>query len=129
VYKRDDCPPSKAYEKAQRQQRPRSLSYSLFPDAIGTMPGGQPRAFVPEGGKFYLAEALFADHKYKIRCPNCVGTEGQPGFIKDQAGRSGRDGGPRRFWACQRSNGASQRQAGKTRCSRQNCTAFIKLAQ
>lgn len=82
--------------------------------------------FSPEGGRLLLAEALFDEYKYLIRCPNCTGTPGQAGFIKDQAGKSS-DGLPRRQWACQRSNGTKV--SLKARCQRATCERFIAAAR
>src|ERR1700716_3545066 len=84
-----------------------------------------PSQFIAEGGKFHLAEALFNAFKYKIRCPRCAGNATQPGFIKDAGGKGGKDGQPRRLWACQRSNSRS----ATTRCGRATCTEYIDLAR
>ena len=81
--------------------------------------------FSPEGGKLYLAEALFSQWRFNIRCPHCIGNAGQPGFIRDQGGKAPTDGLKRRQWACQRSNG---RGIGK-KCPRAACSAYISLAQ
>jgi hypothetical protein len=81
--------------------------------------------FAPENGKLALAELLFARHKYLIRCPTCPGNSHQPGFIKDQAGKTTSDGLTRRQWACQRSNG----RLVAPRCSRVSCTEYIGIAQ
>lgn len=80
-----------------------------------------------EGGRFYLAEALFDQHRFQIRCPNCEGTPGEPGFIKDQGGKGSPDGRARRQWACQRSN--SKKTALLKRCGRVTCTEYIDLAR
>jgi hypothetical protein len=84
-----------------------------------------PSQFIAEGGKFHLAEALFNVFKYKIRCPCCAGNPTQPGFIKDAGGKGGKNGLPRRLWACQRSNSRS----ATNRCSRVTCTEYIDLAR
>ncbi|KAL8678299.1 MAG: hypothetical protein Q9224_007127 [Gallowayella concinna] len=84
-----------------------------------------PASFTPEGGKFRLAETLFNIHKFSIPCPSCPTVQGKPGFIKDQAGKSGKDGLNRRMWKCQRSNIKHAR----TSCSRITCTEYIDLAR
>lgn len=81
--------------------------------------------FTSEGGKYLLAEALFSQHRYQIRCPTCQGTAQAPGFIKDQAGKSTKDGLNRRMWKCQQSNGRNS----TTSCPRQTCTQFIHEAR
>lgn len=86
-----------------------------------------PPPLAPEGGRLYLAEALFAAYPYTIRCPSCVGNEGRPGFIKDSAGKSTKDGLNRRQWRCQRSNGRGV--DGSARCGRTSCTEYINLAR
>jgi hypothetical protein len=58
--------------------------------------------FTLEGGKYFLAEALFREYRFTIRCPYCQGSPGKAGFIHDQAGKSTHDGRPRRQFACQR---------------------------
>jgi hypothetical protein len=84
-----------------------------------------PPHFVLEGGKFHFAEALFNSFKFKIRCPYCIGNHLKPGFIKDEAGKGGKDGQSRRMWRCQRSN--SRTATGP--CSRATCTEYISLAR
>jgi hypothetical protein len=79
--------------------------------------------FAIEGGKFFLAEALFHSFKYNIRCSHCVGNRSQPGFIKDQGGKVGNNQA-RRQWACQRSNGRGI----TSKCPRASCTEYIDLA-
>ncbi|KAL8684403.1 MAG: hypothetical protein Q9224_006374 [Gallowayella concinna] len=81
--------------------------------------------FTPEGGKFHLAEALFDAHKYSIPCPSCPTVRGKPGFIKDQAGRSPKDGLSRRMWKCQHSNA----RGSAVDCPRKTCTEYINLAR
>lgn len=81
-------------------------------------------SFWKEGGKLYLAEALFNKHKHQIRCPNCPGNRFKQGFIKDEGGKSPLEGQPRRLWSCQRSNGRGMTQ----RCPRVSCTNYIDLA-
>jgi hypothetical protein len=62
--------------------------------------------FALEGGKYFLAEALFREFKFKIRCPQCEGNPLRQGFIADQAG-SGTLAKPyRRHFTCQRSAAA-----------------------
>jgi len=59
--------------------------------------------FTPEGGKYFLAEALFHQYKFLIRCPTCPGNPGKTGFIRDESGGRGKlDGLPRRAFSCQR---------------------------
>ena len=82
-------------------------------------------SFVEERGRFYLAEALFAAFKFQIRCPHCPGNTLKPGFIKDTAGKGGREGQARRQWTCQRSNSKTN----LTRCPRASCTEYIDLAR
>ena len=84
-----------------------------------------PSRFIAEGGKFHLAEALFDAFKYKIRCPDCVGNSTQPGFIKDEGGKGGKDRQKRRQWFCQRSNSRSV----TSKCGRVSCTEYIDLAR
>ena len=84
-----------------------------------------PPLFTPEGGRFYLAEALFAAYAYRIRCPACPGNPHRPGFIKDSAGKSTGDGLSRRQWKCQRTNGRAT--TGKD-CPRVTCTQYIEIA-
>ena len=80
--------------------------------------------FSPEGGKLYLADALFVSFRYNIRCTHCAGNPGQPGFIRDQGGKAPADGLKRRQWACQRSNGRSV----TDRCPRVSCDGYIRVA-
>lgn len=89
------------------------------------MGSSNPPHFVIEGGKFHFAEALFNSFKFKIRCPHCIGNHLKPGFIKDEAGKGGKDGQSRRMWRCQRSN--SRTATGS--CSRATCTEYISLAK
>jgi len=84
-----------------------------------------PSRFTIERGKFFLAEALFSQHKYAIRCPGCRGNPAKPGFIKDEAGSAGGQGKARRQWSCQRSNGKGI----TSPCSRASCTKYIEFAQ
>lgn len=88
------------------------------------MPSSPTSKFAQEGGKLYLAEALFDRFKLEIRCPRCLGNPSRPGFIKDEAGK-GADGRPRRQWACQRSNSRSS----LSYCPRVSCTEYIELAR
>lgn len=83
------------------------------------------RPFVEESGRFALAEALFDAHKRQIHCSECPGNHGQPGHIKDQAGRGGPNGESRRYWFCQRANG--NRKEGT--CRRVSCAGYIDLAR
>lgn len=78
-----------------------------------------------EGGKRHLAESLWENHKYEIRCATCPGNQGKPGFIKDQAGKATADNLGRRYWTCQRSNGQGITQ----RCGRISCSELIHLAK
>jgi hypothetical protein len=80
--------------------------------------------FAIEGGKFFLADALFYSFKYRIRCPHCAGNLDKPGFIKDQAGKACNSGQARRQWACQQSNGKGI----TSKCPRASCTEYINLA-
>jgi hypothetical protein len=80
--------------------------------------------FAIEGGKFLLATALFNAHGFDIRCPDCPGNRGKPGFIKDSAGKADKDSSARRFWKCQRANGTRTPQS----CTRVSCTQYIELA-
>lgn len=84
-----------------------------------------PSTFTSEGGRLYLAEALFAAYAYRIRCPACVGNPHRPGFIKDSAGKSTKDGLNRRQWRCQRTN--SSKSIGKD-CPRVTCGQYIDIA-
>lgn len=82
--------------------------------------------FVVEGGKYYLADALFKKFKFRIRCLDCAPVNlNEPGFIKDQGGKSDSEGRVRRLWGCQRSNSRAARQ----KCRRTTCTEFIDLAR
>lgn len=81
--------------------------------------------FILEGGRYYLATALFDAYRFRIRCEICKGNDQQPGFIKDQAGKAGSQGQARRQWACQRSNGPRV----TSKCPRVSCTEYIELAQ
>src|SRR6266699_613541 len=89
------------------------------------MPHLSPPRFHIEGGKFHLAEALFDSFKFKVRCPQCAGNPRDPGFIKDQGGKSGPNQERRRLWGCQRSN---SRNTTSPRCGRVTCTEYINLA-
>ena len=81
--------------------------------------------YTPEGGKLRLAEAIFDSYRFLVRCPNCLGNSTKPGFIKDEGGKSSKDGLRRRQWACQMSNGRRVRQV----CPRVTCSDYILLAQ
>ena len=98
--------------------------FSLVLDSLFFMPPSPTSKFAQEGGKLYLAEALFDRFKLEIRCPRCPGNPSRPGFIKDEAGK-GADGRPRRQWACQRSNSRSS----LSYCPRVSCTEYIELAR
>lgn len=85
--------------------------------------------YAVEGGKLYLAEALFSEFKYIIRCPRCVGIPGKPGFNLDSAGKSDILGLPRRAWACTWSNSSKARRTGQPRCQRVQVNDLIHLAR
>lgn len=85
-----------------------------------------PTGYTHEGGRRYLAEALFTAHAVDIRCPACIGNPTRAGFIKDAAGKSTKDGLNRRQWRCQRTNGRAA--AGKD-CPRVSCTQYIEIAR
>ena len=103
-----------------------SLSLAPIPSNRLTSPmPSSPSKYVAEGGKFHLAEALFNAFRYKIRCPSCAGNPAQPGFIKDEGGKGGKQGQKRRQWKCQRSNARS----AKSQCGRASCTEYIDLAR
>ena len=89
-------------------------------------PSRRSKDFVLEGGKYPLAEALHDAFRFKIRCPDCVGNPLKPGFNKDEAGKRGKDGQPRRQWACQYSN---TRSTSIAKCGRVTCTEYIELAR
>ena len=84
-----------------------------------------PSQYAPEGGKLRLAEAIFNSYRFLVRCPNCPGNANKAGFIKDEGGKSSKDGLKRRQWACQMSNGRHTTQV----CPRVTCTDYILLAQ
>jgi len=88
-------------------------------------PSHPSKGFVLEGGKYHLAEALHNAFKLRIRCPSCEGNLREPGFIRDQSGKSGLNGQQRRAWACQRSNSRSNKGPN---CRRATCTKYINLA-
>jgi len=78
-----------------------------------------------EHGKLHLAETLFTNHRYLIRCPNCPGHDGAPGHIRDQAGKPHRGNLKRRSYRCRRSNTKDATES----CSRVTCSAYIELAK
>jgi hypothetical protein len=81
----------------------------------------------PEGGKLILAEEFFNRYKFQIRCTGCLELDNphNPGFIKDQAGKTTLNGSSHRQWACQRSNG----RGATNRCARVSCSGYIELAR
>jgi len=82
-----------------------------------------------EGGKLYLAEALFSQYKYIIRCPSCPGVPGKPGFNLDSAGKPDASGLRRRAWSCTWSNSSKARRSGQHKCRRLQVSDFITLAK
>lgn len=82
--------------------------------------------FVVEGGKLFLALALFHAFKYKIRCKNCPGNPAAPAFILDEAGSCGKDGKARRQFKCQLSN--SKKFKVVYRCPQALYTKYINFA-
>jgi len=81
--------------------------------------------FISEGGRFYLAEALYNKHGFDIRCPTCPGNVGRTGFTRDEAGTiKNQPGRKRRQWTCQKSKSTKD----SSQCSRASCTTYIKLA-
>lgn len=83
------------------------------------------RPCATESGRYHLAQALFDAFKYKIRCLKCKGNPTEPGFVTDNAGNADKDGRPRRYWKCQRSNS----QKAKNKCGRVSCAVYIDLAR
>ena len=95
-----------------------------FPKSISNM-SSTLLDYAPEGGKLFLAQAIFNAYRFLVRCPSCPGNPTKPGFIKDEAGKAPKDGYKRRQWACQMSNGKGV----TSKCPRASCSEYIRLAQ
>lgn len=63
---------------------------------MATIPSPPPQ-FTAEGGKSYLAKALFNAFRFRIRCLQCAGTPNPKGFIKDLRGKGAKDRQSRRL--------------------------------
>jgi len=70
----------------------------------------------PEGGLEALAEALFTDHRYEIRCS---GEEEHVPLSKDKAGHKDSHGRLYRYWTCTRCHPRTKR----------NCRSYIDQAE
>ncbi|KAE9379805.1 hypothetical protein N431DRAFT_478709 [Stipitochalara longipes BDJ] len=84
--------------------------------------------FALEGGKYFLAEALHLQFKFRIRCPQCkAGDPQKQGFTLDQAGSGTQQARSRRYFSCQRSSSAKGK-GGHPSCPRVTCSGYIALA-
>lgn len=81
-----------------------------------------------EGGKLWLAEAIFSRYKYSIPCATCIADVrgDRQGFVKDSAGNKTKSGLRHRYWRCQRSQSSSET---GSRCPKLTTTAFLQRAR
>lgn len=91
------------------------------------MAGYQPRRqfvfYTIEGGKRYLAEELH--ESFSLYCPACT----NQGFIRDQAGKSTKDGLKRLQFKCKWSNSVQCRQTTLESCPRLSVSRLIDVAK
>lgn len=76
--------------------------------------------YYSQGGLLHLAHAFFDSYQSRIICLDCE----VAGYIKDQGGRKGPGGEPRRLFRCRRSNGQGATEA----CGKVTCEGYIALA-
>ena len=76
--------------------------------------------YYSQGGLLHLAHAFFDSYQSRIICLDCEIS----GYIKDQGGRKGPAGEPRRLFRCRRSNGPGVTDA----CGKVTCEGYIALA-